>query len=66
MWAALVIDRRPVPSPLVGEGKGGGSVWLGRRFPESAAFAATPLPGPPPQGGREIAAPAPALAAGAS
>src|SRR4051812_24899216 len=38
-----------VPSPLVGEGQGGGQ-------PQAHAFVATPLPTPPPQGGREQAA----------
>ena len=38
-----------VPSPLVGEGQGGGSTRV-------HATAATPLPNPPPQGGREQAA----------
>ncbi|MGA9088354.1 MAG: phosphomethylpyrimidine synthase, partial [Bradyrhizobium sp.] len=35
-----------VPSPLVGEGKGGGST-------RAVSAGATPLPNPPPQGGRE-------------
>jgi formamidopyrimidine-DNA glycosylase len=49
------IDGLPIPSPLVGEGKGGGAAPLQRGFAESAALAATPHPGPPPQGGRETA-----------
>src|SRR5262245_22327376 len=35
-----------VPSPLVGEGQGGG-------WPNTHAQVSTPLPNPPPQGGRE-------------
>src|SRR5215216_327906 len=38
-----------VPSPLVGEGQGGG-------WPQTQAQVMTPLPTPPPQGGREPAA----------
>ncbi len=41
----LARSRHIVPSPLVGEGQGGG--W------HSSELAATPLPNPPPQGGRE-------------
>ncbi len=51
-------DCPPVPSPLVGEGKGGGAVRLGPATPARAALAATPHPGPPPQGGRESTGPA--------
>ncbi len=50
-------ESQPIPSPLVGEGTGGGSARLGRRSQSSKALAATPLPGPPPQGGRGFAAP---------
>ena len=47
-----VTQRPAVTSPLVGEGKGGGAVQLGRGFAEGAALAAAPHPDPPPQGGR--------------
>jgi glycine oxidase len=47
-------DGLPVASPLVGEG----AVRLGRATSARAPLAATPHPGPPPQGGRESAAPA--------
>ncbi len=40
------LDAASVPSPLVGEGKGGGST-------RAVSAVATPLPSPPPQGGRE-------------
>jgi len=40
------LDASSVPSPLVGEGKGGGST-------RAVSTVATPLPSPPPQGGRE-------------
>jgi glycine oxidase len=46
-------DCLPIHSPLVG--KGGGAPGL---IPAQAPITATPLPGPPPQGGRESAAPA--------
>ena len=50
-WRAAVStgDATRVPSPLVGEGQGGG--WTHAQVRE-----ATPLPNPPPQGGREQAA----------
>ena len=47
-----VIDGLPIPSPLVGEGKGGGRFRLDEAH---LSIAATPLPSPPPQGGRECA-----------
>jgi len=43
------VDAASVPSPLVGEGKGGGST-------RAVVRGATPLPSPPPQGGREQSA----------
>jgi len=48
-------DARP-GTGYSGEGKGGAAALREVALPESAALAATPLPGPPPQGGREIAA----------
>jgi adenosylcobyric acid synthase len=45
---ALGIDRKP-PSPLVGEGRGGGSRGCGAAVPHSP----TPTPAPSPQGGGE-------------
>jgi formamidopyrimidine-DNA glycosylase len=44
------IDGLPIPSPLVGKGKGGGAEPLLRGLAESGALAATPHPNPPPQG----------------
>ncbi len=50
-----MLDRRPSPPPLWGR-LGRGAVRLGCSPSVGAAFAATPHPGPPPQGGREFAA----------
>ena len=47
----------PTPSPLVGEGRGGRSVPLGRAYPDRAPLAAPPHPGPPPRRGRGNPAP---------
>src|SRR5712691_5596878 len=44
------MQRRCVPSPLVGEGQGGGS-----QIPPWRIHTRTPHPNPPPQGGRERA-----------
>ncbi len=52
-----LIDGLPSPPPLWGR-LGRGAVPLGRSPSERAAPVATPHPGPPPQGGREFAAPA--------
>ena len=52
-----VINGLQSPPPLWGR-LGRGVVRLGRSSQEMAALAATPHPGPPPQGGREFAAPA--------
>jgi len=55
--ASDLLDGLLIPSPLVGEGKGGVAAPRETALAESAALAATPLPGPSPQGGREISAP---------
>jgi ATP-dependent helicase HrpB len=51
------------PSPLVGEGRGGGATGLSKNSPaaNSQGFA-TPHPNPPPQGGREDLSPGALLA----
>ena len=57
MWTVLgrshVLPRTPATSPLAGEVAAEGR---GRGVAASTAFASTPLPNPPPQGGREQAA----------
>jgi hypothetical protein len=48
-WNQLKRQSRSAPSPLVGEGWGGGSLLLRERPPPTA----TPTPNPSPQGGGE-------------
>jgi hypothetical protein len=57
MWDSRVMGlqascRPLLPSPLAGEGQGGGSVEPPEAIAEALAQQ-TPHPGPPPQGGRE-------------